>query len=185
MRPQKALFEDEGSADINYSGHDVDELIKRVEETEEVEEEDGAKSMSFGFAKIWEASKAAEEDTEDNPDAAAAQPEDSGFWDKIVQRAAIEKQKEIEAMGRGAKRNRNKVSPRFVLLEVGSCSTDGHLPVRFPDCIRRGTPVAEQGPPHVWPRHVRLWRLGGRLLGGARLGLCARVSRVQPGASAA
>lgn len=107
--PQKALFEDEGSADITYSGQDVDELITRVEETEEASENE-AKGMTFGFAKIWEASKAAEDENTEAEGAAPPNEEDAGFWDKIVQRAAVEKAREEEAMGRGAQRNRKRVS---------------------------------------------------------------------------
>lgn len=146
---QKALFEDEGTADITYTSQDVDELILRVEETEE-EDQNEAKGMTFGFAKIWEASKAAEDEHTDSE--APPPEEDAGFWDAIVQRAAVEKQKEIEAMGRGAQRNRKRV--RFFLRfdfrpssSTSRCSSTDLSSLSFSspsDSVRRDSSLSER-----------------------------------------
>jgi len=103
--------------------------------------------MTFGFAKIWEASKAAEDE---NADIEAPPPEeDAGFWDAIVKRAAVEKQKEIEAMGRGAQRNRKRVRFFFSAPSLPTfASTEANLPLRSlffpPDSVRRGSSLSQR-----------------------------------------
>jgi hypothetical protein len=109
----KALFESTEVNEIHYTPQDVDDLITRVENTADNEDRAGdhKEGMSFGFAKIWEASHAAENaDDEDKPVEGEAY-----FWEEIVKRAAEEKEKEQEKMGRGAKRTRNQKVRRLPL----------------------------------------------------------------------
>jgi hypothetical protein len=117
---QKALFEEENADEIHYSAQDVEDLITRVETTEDVTAEEGEKDgMSFAFAKIWEANNTVDADGAPKED---PENEDSDFWKKVVEKAEAEKKAQEDALGKGASRTAKRRAAQVSVSCLSSSS---------------------------------------------------------------
>ncbi|KZO94023.1 hypothetical protein CALVIDRAFT_502015 [Calocera viscosa TUFC12733] len=120
----RALFEEEAGKkmqEIAYSDQDIHNLIVKTEDdgktmTEKKSNESTkAKGLAFDFAKVWEASKGALEELQDD-----TAPEQQGerlqdFWTSVAKRAAAEeaeRQSKI-ILGRGGRRAAAAAVPKY------------------------------------------------------------------------
>ncbi|TCD65653.1 hypothetical protein EIP91_002326 [Steccherinum ochraceum] len=120
---QKLFEADETQASLNYSEHDIDNLILKTEEKGDEQEEQRKDGSLFAFAKVWSADRNGLDELGSGVNA-DAQKADS--WADTLERLAAKTAQENkeEATGRGVRRRAAAVFPADQSMDLGDTPKD-------------------------------------------------------------